>query len=474
MNVKPDTTSINPLWSRREALSSLVGGFSGMALWELLSRKNLLQAKANEAKNPLVEKPVHFAPKAKRVILIFMHGGPSQVDTFDYKPELQKRHGQPLPFAKPKVVFAKTGNLGRSPFKFQRYGRSGAWVSELFHEVGEVVDELCFLKGIHGSNSAHGGACMMLQTGSPNFVRPSMGSWVTYGLGTENDNLPGFITIDPRAHCGHRNWSSAFLPASYQGTPVRNFRIQDLKAADQVSKEEKARLDLLKGLNTIDFEEEGGVGELAAQIANFELAAKMQLEAPEILDLSEETRKTEDLYGIHDSKTSKFGRQCLLARRFAERGVRFIQVSHGYWDSHGNLKKEHQKLAKEVDRPIAGLITDLRQRGLLDDTLVIWGGEFGRTPCVQGNVNSEKAGRDHNPHGYTMWMAGGGVKPGFSFGGTDDFGWYAESGKVHLHDFHATLLHLLGLDHEKLTYHYEGRDFRLTDVFGRVVDEIIS
>ncbi|MEM7232999.1 MAG: DUF1501 domain-containing protein [Planctomycetota bacterium] len=413
--------------------------------------------------------------RARRVIFVFMHGGPSQIDTFDHKPLLDRYHGKPLPYAKPKVVFAKTGNLMRSPFEFRRYGESGHLVSDLFPHVGKQIDKICQLRSIHGSNPAHGGACMAMQTGSANFVRPSMGSWILYGLGSESENLPGFVTIDPRGHCGHRNYSSAFLPAQYQGVPLRGGRFPHVPASrsEEDVREQASQLDLLREIETSRTASNPN-SRLDARLSSFELAFRMQASAPDLADLSGEPEGVRKLYGFDQKPTQRFAKQCLLARRLAERGVRFIQVSHGYWDQHGNLEKDHRRLAAEVDRPIAGLLQDLDDRGMLDDTLVIWGGEFGRTPCVQGNIANGSAGRDHNPHGYTMWMAGGGVKGGHVHGASDDFGWYAESDKMHLHDFHATLLHLLGLDHEKLTYRHAGRDFRLTDVSGTVATSILA
>jgi hypothetical protein len=436
------------------------------------------RAFAAGVENPLAPRPGHFPARAKRVIFLFMHGGPSQVDTFDYKPLLQRDHGKPLPFAKPRVQFAQTGNLMASPWKFKQYGQSGAWVSELFPSVAQHADKLCFIKSLHGTNEAHGGALLALHTGSDTFVRPSMGSWVLYGLGSENRNLPGFITLCPTlGHGGVNNWSSAFLPGVYQGTPIGNASIPAAKATilhlkhPSASRDlQRAQLDFLQQLNREHADARGREDALESRILSHELAFRMQTEAPGVFDLSTESEATRTLYGIDDPVTENFGRQCLLARRLAESGVRFIQCTHSYkWDQHEKLKEQHEKNAREVDRPIAGLLADLESRGLLKDTLVFWAGEFGRTPTMQGGD-----GRDHNPHGFTIWMAGAGVKPGFSHGATDDYGYYATTDKVHIHDFHATLLHLLGLDHEKLTYRYSGRDFRLTDVAGRVVTEVLS
>jgi len=416
------------------------------------------------------------------VIFLFMKGGPSHVDTFDEKPLLTRDDGKPFPFEKPRVQFAPTNNLLASPWKFTKHGECGQPVSELFPHVAQCVDDICFLHSLHGTNAAHGGALLKLHTGSDAFTRPSMGAWVTYGLGTENHNLPAFITICPTlAHGGVKNWSNAFLPAWSQGTPLGVASQPATKAAlkyvsnPRTSAElQRRQLDLLAELNRDDLASSpAAADELEARIASFELAFQMQTQMPAAQDLSQETAATMKLYGIDDPVTENFGRQCLLARRFAERGVRFIQVTHSdpfvQWDQHGDLKKGHTKNAHEVDLPIAGLLRDLKQRGLLRDTLVMWGGEFGRTPTAQG-----KDGRDHNPEGFTMWLAGGGVKGGFRYGETDDYGYYAAVNKMHVHDLHATLLHLLGLDHLKLTFRHSGRDFRLTDVAGKVVKEIVA
>ena len=461
--------------SRRDMLFRTGAGFGTVALAALLAEESAAAARPN---GPLESRPPRFAPKAKRVIFLFMHGGPSQVDTFDYKPLLERDHGKPLPFAKPRVVSSETGNLLKSPWSFRQHGQSGAWVSELFPHIARRVDDLCFIHSMHGSNSRHGGALLELHTGSDTFVRPSLGCWITYGLGTENRNLPGFITICPTlTHGGVNNWSSSFLPAAHQGTPIGAAGIPSDQAAIPFVKNletprgiQRMELDLLGEVNREGLRRTGPDAALEGRIESFELAFRLQAAAPELQDISSETPETHKLYGLDDPKTRNFGRQCLMARRFAERGVRFVQATHSYkWDQHGNLRAEHASNAVEVDLPIAGLLHDLKARGMLDETLVLWGGEFGRTPCAQGND-----GRDHNPHGFTMWMAGGGTKPGLHYGATDDYGYYAVDKKVHFHDLHATLLHLLGLDHEKLTYRYAGRDFRLTDVHGSVVKDIIA
>ncbi|MGV3720521.1 MAG: DUF1501 domain-containing protein [Actinomycetota bacterium] len=458
-------------------------GFGNLALLSLLQDEARAAAPRQAAggfKSPLNAREPHFTPRAKRVIFLFMKGGPSHIDTFDYKPLLERDHGKPLPFAKPRVQFAPTGNLLKSPWKFKQYGQSGSWVSELFPNVAQSVDDLCFLHSVHGTNPAHGGALLKLHTGSDNFVRPSMGAWVNYGLGTENANLPGFITICPTlAHGGVNNWGSAFLPASFQGTPIGNAavpsdqaKIRYIQSQGLPRDVQRLQLDLINESNHEHLTQTGPDQNLEARIHSFELAFRMQSQMPEVEDLSKESPETRKLYGLEDKMTANFGRQCLLARRFIERGVRFVQCTHSdafvQWDQHGDLKNGHAKNAKEVDQPIAGLLKDLKARGLLDDTLVVWGGEFGRTPTAQGTD-----GRDHNPEGFTMWLAGGGVKGGYHYGATDDYGFYADQNKMHIHDFHATLLHLLGMDHTRLTYRYAGRDFRLTDVEGKVATEIM-
>jgi len=394
---------------------------------------------------------------------------------------LDRDDGKPLPFDLPRVTFAKQGNLLKSPWKFRQHGESGLPVSELFPHVARHVDDLCILRSLHGSNPAHGGALLKIHTGSDQFVRPSLGSWVTYGLGTENENLPAFVTICPTlAHGGVNNWGSAFLPTYCQGTPIGNASLPTKSAIvkhirnpnfDLTS--QRQQFDLISAMNRDHLNVIGNNAMVEGRLNSFELAFRMQSAMPAAQDLKDESEATQRLYGIDDPVTEDFGQQCLMARRFLERGVRFVQVTHSdsevQWDQHSDLYHGHSKNAAEVDKPIAGLLSDLKSRGLLDDTLVLWGGEFGRTPTSQGNN-----GRDHNPHGFTMWLAGGGVKGGFAYGATDDYGYYAVEDKMHVHDLHATLLHLLGLDHEKLTYRYAGRDFRLTDVAGRVAGKIFS
>ena len=421
-----------------------------------------------------------IAPKAKRVIFLFMQGGPSQVDTYDYKPELIKAHDKEIGFYVPRTREVEQRKVLKPLWDFQQYGESGRWSSSLFPEVAKHVDDLCFIHSMHTEGVAHGPATLFLHTGATNLVRPSVGAWVSYGLGSDNDNLPAFVSINPPANKGGpRNYGTAFLPAQYQGTvlgqpgnPNAKPEIRNLKSPleeEQVMRER----DFLAKLNR---EQLGEAPDpiLEGAIKSHELAWRMQTQGANLVDVDRESRATQELYGIGDDETDGFGRQCLAARQLAESGVRFIQVSHcdnssnPVWDQHSNMPK-HEPLAGQVDKPIAGLLADLKQRGLLEDTLVWWGAEFGRTPFSQGND-----GRDHNPRGFTVWLAGGGVKAGHAHGETDEFGFQAESGKVHMHDLHATILHLLGLDHENLTYRYAGRDFRLTDVHGRVVKEILG
>jgi hypothetical protein len=468
------------LQNRRQLLKRSAIGFGELALVSLLQQTCRAEVDASNQR-PLAAKAPHHLARAKRIVFLFMKGGPSHVDTFDPKPLLDRDHGKPLPFALPRVTFAKQGNLLRSPWKFRRYGESGLPVSDLFPRVAQHVDDLCVLRSVHGTNPAHGGALLKLHTGSDQFVRPSMGSWITYGLGTENENLPAFVTICPTlAHGGVNNWGAAFLPAYCQGTPVGNASISSSKATvkhirnERIGLESQRRqLDFIASLNRRHLAESGGDSMLEGRLNSFELAFRMQSAMPEIQSLELETEATHRLYGMDDPVTENFGRQCLMARRLLERGVRFVQVTHSdsevQWDQHSNLYHGHTKNATEVDKPIAALLTDLKARGMLHDTLVLWGGEFGRTPTAEGNN-----GRDHNPHGFTMWMAGGGVKGGYSYGSTDDYGYYAEVNKMHVNDLHATILYLLGLDHERLTFRHAGRDFRLTDVAGQVASEILS
>jgi len=437
------------------------------------------QAAADE-RGPLSARIPHFAPRAKRVIFMFMHGGPSQVDTFDYKPVLNSMNKQPAPYVGGNLPdrYQKGATLTGSPWRFTQHGECGRWISSLFPHVASRADDLCVINSMHTEGRAHGEATLRIHTGSANFVRPSMGAWITYGLGSENQNLPGFITIaPPRAHGGVQNYGSAFLPAIYQGTaigtaevPVKDASIPNLTNGRLSEPLQRRQLAFIRRLNQNHLVESQNDPRIEGMLQSYELAFRMQSYAPEVLNLSGETPATAELYGLDAAETEDFGRQCLLARRFAEAGVRFIQISTAYlWDQHTDLIGGHNKIAKAVDKPIAGLLTDLKRRGLLDDTLVLWGAEFGRTPHAEG-----ADGRDHNPEGFSVWLAGGGVKPGFRYGETDEFGREAIHDKVHYHDLHATILHLLGLDHEQLTYRYAGRDFRLTDVYGRVVHDIIA
>ena len=465
--------------SRRALLQRSAVGFGSLALASMLADPSTIQA---STENPLAPKLPHFAARAKRIIFLLMSGGPSQVDTFDPKPLLTRDDGKPLPFAKPRVQFNRTSNLLKSPWKFRQFGESGLWVSELFPHLAERVDDLCMVHSVYGTNPAHGGAMMKLHTGSDNFIRPSIGSWVSYGLGTENSNLPAFVTICPTlAFGGVNNWSSSFLPAAHNGTALGDASVPSVQARVKFIQNSKLprhiqrlQLDRLSVMNRKHLAQSGSEASLEARINSFELAFRMQSEIPQVEDLSHESTTTKKLYGMDDPVTANFGRMCLLARRFAEAGVRFIQVTHNddkvQWDQHSNLKRDHEKNAREVDLPIAGLLTDLKQRGLLDDTLIWWGSEFGRTPTAEGTTD----GRDHNPEGFTMWLAGGGTKGGFRYGSTDDYGYYAAENKVHIDDLHATLLHALGLGHERLTYRYAGRDFRLTDVEGTIVRDLFA
>jgi len=458
--------------SRRTLLKSTASGFgylafAGLSTW------------AAEKNNPLAVKKTHFPAKAKHVIFLCMEGAPSHVDTFDYKPELVVRNGQSMPKAR---TFAK---LLASPWKFAQHGNGGLWISELFPELAREADELCLLRGMHTDVPAHPQAFLQMHTGVFQFKRPSLGAWTFYGLGTENENLPGFVTFSPPLqNGGPSNYGSAFLPAVYQGTPIGGgFRrpggagpngggggsISNIRNPNQSADNQRLQLDFIQSLNHQTLEHDPHNEGVEGAIGSFELAFRMQKDLPKLMDIANETSATKALYGIGDQATDTFGRQCLLARRFVEAGVRFVEITSGQWDHHRDLKNALGNKAQSVDKPIAGLIKDLRARGLLKDTLILWGGEFGRTPYAQGGD-----GRDHNHRGYTTWMAGGGVKGGFSHGATDDFGYEAVDGKVHIHDWHATILYLLGFDHEKLTYRHAGRDFRLTDVKGNVVKDIIA
>jgi hypothetical protein len=467
--------------SRRQILKGIATGFGYVAFAGLCAEEVTAYAPpkagtkpvtggANGAANPLAPKKPHFAPKAKRVIFLCMAGGPSHVDTFDYKPKLITDNGQSVGRRGPAKLLA-------SPWKFRQHGKSGLWISDLFPEVAKRADDLCLIHGMHTDLPAHPQAFLQMHTGSFQFVRPSLGAWTLYGLGTENQNLPGFISINPIGqNGGAQNYGSSFLPAIHQGTPVRmaprgadSARLDNIKNNLITTDAQRAQLDLMQSLNRERLQKDKVNPEVEGVIASYELAFRMQADVPKVMDLSSESQATLDLYGIGQDATNEFGRQCLLARRFVEAGVRFVEVSHGNWDQHRDLEADHGRHAAAVDRPIAALLTDLKQRGLLDDTLVIWAGEFGRTPAAQNGD-----GRDHNNKGYTIWMAGGGVRGGFSYGATDEYGFEAVDGRMHVHDLHATILHLLGLDHTRLTYRYAGRNFRLTDVHGNVATKIIA
>ncbi|MBI1373218.1 MAG: DUF1501 domain-containing protein [Phycisphaera sp.] len=446
-----------------------------MALAHMLASGSPARAAQAAESSAVSAQSPHMTPRAKRVIFLFMHGGPSHVDTFDYKPKLQTDDGKSLPFDAPKNISAKPTLLA-SPWKFAQHGESGQWVSELLPHTAAMVDDLCVIRSMHSRGQSHGQAVSMIHTGSDNLVRPSMGAWVSYGLGTENADLPAFMVLGPStAHGGPRNYGSAFLPASHQATAIgANGSLGDGRISNLLGKlprtEQRRQLDLIQSFNRDHLAQAGHDDQIEGAIASYELAYRMQGVAPHVLDMSAESDHVKDMYGIGDKETDTFGKLCLQARRLAEAGVRFIELATGnIWDQHSNLLKGHEANARKTDKPIAGLLADLKQRGMLEDTLVIWGGEFGRTPIVQG-----KNGRDHNPQGFTVWMAGGGVKGGLSYGETDEYGYYAMRNKVHMHDLHATMLYLLGMDHERLTYRYAGRDFRLTDVYGHVVKDIVA
>jgi hypothetical protein len=459
-------------------LQRLGAGMGSLGLAGVLAQSGALGAIATDPGSPLAPRQPHFAPKAKRIIQLFMPGGPSHVDTFDYKPDIAKFEGQ-----RPKEVDFKSlrntkGGLLKSPFGFKQYGQSGKWVSDLFPHVGECVDDICFVHSMYTDIPEHASGIMMMNVGHLQPVRPSMGSWLVYGLGTENQNLPGFVSLCPRAEPrgGIANWGSSFLPGEYGGCHVNLGRmtpdaiLRDL--SPQLShKAQRRQADLLAELNHLDLLRQEQDAGLEASIGAMEMAFRMQFAVPDAFDTTKENAKTLEMYGPGD-----FAKGCLIARRLSERGVRMVQLSisiDGYdipWDTgHNDIPGGHKALADACDQGIAALLKDLKQRGLLDETLVLWGGEFGRAPTSEG-----LKGRDHNHYGFTTWMAGGGVKPGFSYGATDNFGMTAAENRVHVHDLHATVLHLMGLDHEKLTYRYSGRDYRLTDVFGNVVTGVLA
>jgi hypothetical protein len=466
---------MNPtLFSRRQALQTLGCGFGSLALAGLTA----------EANPPTVARTQ--VARAKRIIFLFMQGGVSHVDSFDYKPKLAAEDGRLLDFADLRSI-AKTGKspqqrVMKPLWDFSQHGQSGLWGSQLFPEMCAHLDELCVIRSMHTEGIAHGPATLFLHTGTTTFVRPSMGAWINYGLGSENQNMPGFVTISPSlGNGGPRNYGNAFLPAVHQGTPIgragiaaKDASIGNLRPATSEA-EARRQFDLLRELNAEQLRHRPGETELEAVVQSYELAWRMQGTAPSVLGIEGESPETLALYGIGKAPTDNFGRQCLLARRLCESGVRFVQVNYGdntnnpAWDQHSNLKK-HGDHAAAVDRPVAGLLTDLKQRGLLEDTIVWWGGEFGRTPYAEKNGT----GRDHNPAGFSIWLAGGGFKKGVAYGETDEYGHHAVARKVHMHDLHATLLHALGLDHEALTFRHAGRNFRLTDVYGHVVHDLFA
>ena len=480
-----DSSSVSPriVLPRRTMLARCGAGFGLLALDRLLAEEAApgLRAEANTAGLP------HFAPKAKRVIWLFINGGPSQVDTFDHKPELAKRDGEPLAGFDANTGFfaGAVGGLMKSPFAFRQHGESGAWVSEIFPRLAAHVDRMAFVKSCWTDSNNHAPALLRVNTGLTRVGYPCTGSWVTYGLGSENRDLPGFVVmVDtkgrglPKGYA--QNWSAGFLPASFQGTtidtagtPIANLA----RRAAMTDREQRAQFDLAARLNARHRDRAGADGELEARIESYELAYRMQMTAPEALDLTAETRETLDLYGLDDPTCGHFARQCLTARRLVERGVRFVQIYSGgeenqqSWDGHADIRGNHAGFAAETDRPIAALLEDLDRRGLLDETLVVWGGEFGRLPIAQ---KGDQPGRDHNPHAFTMWLAGGGAKGGVTYGASDEFGFKAVENRVSVNDIHATILHLLGLDHTRLTHRFNGRDFRLTDVSGDVVRGIVA
>ena len=460
--------------SRRQMLARFANGFGMLGLASLLGP-------AANASTPLSLRQPLFQPRAKRIIYLFMSGGPSHVDLFDPKPRLAQDNGKPLPFEKPKLERTKTGNLLGSPWKFGKHGQSGMEISELFPKLATHADDLCVIRSMVADNINHNGACLQMNTGEQAFSRPSMGSWLLYGLGSENQDLPGFVVLSPAQPAqGAPLWGNSFLPAAYQGTLVADLKkpISNINNTRFAPPEQRAQLDLLAKLNQKHAAERADDSRLSSRIESFELAFRMQREAPDAFDVERESPETRKLYGLDNPVTEIFGRQCLMARRLSERGVRMVQVYHTQtskrsscqlWDQHGGLRSELPMNCASTDQPISALLTDLKARGLLEDTLVLWGGEFGRTPTAEGDN-----GREHHPFGFTMWMAGGGVKGGLTYGATDEFGWHAVENRVHVHDLHATILHLMGLDHEKLTYRYGGRDYRLTDVHGHVVRDLLA
>ena len=467
--------------TRRDFLCKCGMGMGSLGFASLMAQTGLLPtgARAGEAVNPLESKAPQFPARAKRVVHFFLNGGPSHVDTFDPKPTLAKYANKPLPSGNLPTE-RKTGAAFPSPFKFRKYGQSGIEVSELFPHVAESIDDICVIRSMQAELPNHEPSLMLMNCGDAQMSRPSVGSWVTYGLGTENLNLPGFIAMCPGGYPikEAENWRSGFLPGIYQGTYIDSQHTKIEKLIEYIRntytslKEQRQQLDLLHRLNEEHEQRRMADTRLEARVQSFELAYRMQMEAADAFDVSREPAHIREMYGggVH-------ARQTLIARRLLEKGVRFVQLWHGAsqpWDNHENIEEAHRKLSKELDQPVGALLKDLKQRGMLDDTLVIFGGEFGRTPSVEvSDSGKSKMGRDHNPYGFSMWLAGGGVKGGTVHGATDEFGFKAIENKVHVHDLHATILQLLGFDHEKFTYRYAGRDFRLTDVYGHVVKEIL-
>lgn len=470
-----------PKFDRRQFLAEAGGGLGAIALASLLGTPAAVDAGQPAAARPLAPKPPHATPRAKRVIYLFMHGGPSHVDLFDPKPELAKYAGQPLPESVGPVMTRR--KVAQNPLlgpvrSFRPRGQSGLEISDFLPHLAEQADELCVLRSCHGDSVNHPQSVYQMNTGSILMGRPSLGSWVSYGLGTENDSLPAFVVLPDRGgglKGGPSAWGNGYLPATYQGTTFRPGAtpVVDLRPQASISPgEQLATLDMVRALNRRHLDERGTDSRLEARIESYELAYRMQSAAPEAVDIAGETAETLALYGVGEKETDEFGRRCLLARRLIERGVRFVQLYSGDtngWDAHDDVGKNHGLYCRRTDKPVAGLLADLRRRGLLDDTLVIWGGEFGRMP-----MSEQGRGRDHNPWGYSVWLAGANVRGGYAYGATDPFGLRAEEKKVHVHDLHATILHLLGLDHEALTYLHNGRYERLTDVAGKVVTEILA
>ncbi len=469
---------------RRQMLAQAANGFGLLALAGLLDEEaraagaTALAGTLPDVRQPLLPRAAHHEPKAKSVIFLYMDGGPSQVDTFDPKPRLVREHGQPIKMKVPPTQFNDVGNVLKSPWEFRRYGQSGIPVSDLFPHVGTCADDLAVVRSMVADFSEHTNANYFIHSGIGIQGRPSMGAWATYGLGSECRNLPGFIVLNSGMipPGGLDCFNSGFLPASFQGSLFRDGAepIADLRRTESAAEAQIRKLTLLKKLDTGAAARLGHDDRVEAAISNYELAFRMQSAVPELMDLRGESAATMQLYGIDEPATRSYGRQCLIARRLVERGVRFVELlcqnlGHDRWDQHGNLVKGHGDNARAVDKPIAGLLKDLKSRGLLESTLVVWGGEFGRTPMAQG-----ANGRDHNPFGYSMWLAGGGIKGGTIHGATDDYGYYAVENKVTVHDLHATMLHLLGIDHKRLTFRYSGRDMRLTDVYGEIVSPIVA